>query len=161
MFSKPTIARQQLIATANLVGRKPLTSRPSCFLTSSGVQELMARQKKGRCRILRYSVQPKGWPDRAGQTTRGNVLLVDLEVSTKRISKPGDELELGLINIQLLVVKCPRHLPFITRIMNAMKTNFLCWKIVLELVPDVASWIRVSYRFDHPGYLFLSSAGEK
>jgi len=72
------------------------------------------------------------------------VLLVDLEVSTKRISKPGDELELGLINIQLLVVKCPRHLPFITRIMNATKTNFLYWKIVLELVLDVASWIRVS-----------------
>jgi len=85
----------------------------------------------------------------------------DLETSTKKISKPGDELELDLIKIQLLVVKCSLHLQFIARIMNPMNSNFLCWKIVLELVLDVASWIRASYRFDHPGYLFLSSTGEK
>jgi hypothetical protein len=96
-------------------------------------------------------------------TTRGNLLLVDLETSTKKISKPGDELELDLIDIQFLVVKCSLYLQFITRLMNAMKTNFLRWKIVLELVLvlDAASWIRASYRFDRPGYLFLSSAGEK
>jgi hypothetical protein len=70
-----------------------------------------------------------------------------LETSTKKISKPGDELELDLINTQFLVVKCSLHLQFITRIMNAMKVNFLCWKIVFELVLDVASWIRASYRF--------------